>query len=69
MSSYLVAVEKKHTVVDIFINISKEIHLLIGCRVFFGLDSSIIRFGFIHREESYIYQKCNDTDKTIIGFK
>ena len=26
-------------IVDIFINISKEIHLLIGCRVFFGLDS------------------------------
>ena len=26
-------------IVDIFINISKEIHFLIGCRVFFGLDS------------------------------
>ena len=36
---------KSHTkywctiIVDIFINISKEIHLLIGCRVFLGLDS------------------------------
>ena len=25
---------------DIFINISKEIHFLIGCHVFFGLDGS-----------------------------
>ena len=44
----VIAAGESHTkywctiIVDIFINISKEIHLLIGCRIFFWLDSIVL---------------------------